>query len=93
MKRGHASTTDAAASRLALEEELGYLVCGINRCILPNKHAGDCIFSFSASRRSCAASAEAASKQQRVAEPAAAEAESAPRPPRVTRSSNSTTSP
>ena len=59
MKRTHDAAS--AEGRLALEDELGYLVCGINGCILPNQHSGDCIFPFpfTASRiRSASAGAE-----------------------------------
>ena len=69
MKRTHDAAS--AEGRLALEDELGYLVCGINGCILPNQHTGDCIFPFTASRRS----ASAASASEPAAEPAEPAAE------------------
>ncbi|WP_289460429.1 hypothetical protein, partial [Klebsiella pneumoniae] len=34
-----------------LELQLGYAVCGINGCCLPNLHVGDCVFEFAGSKR------------------------------------------
>ena len=75
MKRGHC--VESVEERLALERELGYCVCGINGCILPTRHAGDCIFQcFNASRRSASAASTAsagssttAPKKQRAVPP------------------------
>ena len=41
----------AMGARLARERRLGYLVCGANGCVLPERHAGQCVFPPPASRR------------------------------------------
>ena len=41
-----------AASRRALECEVGYSICGINGCILADRHGGDCVFPFIESKGS-----------------------------------------
>ena len=43
--------SSAKEERFALERELGYAVCGVNGCILPDRHAGACLFECTSQRR------------------------------------------
>ena len=36
---------------MALEAETGWVVCGINGCILADRHAGECIFPMEEGKR------------------------------------------
>ena len=73
------------AERLALEQSLGYVMCGVNGCILRNNHKGICAFEApTARRRAAAAPRSAATASPRAAPPRAA-------PPRAPATSSSIT--